>query len=150
PGARLDVTAVPAPRSDAGDAAAVGPSEVGPSAFGPSAVGPSAEASDVLCAVAVHTWTHPIDAHERAAPPAALALDDLLALVTRAPPPPPDDWRPVAQTDPGYWPSHARAWVCLGLLHHLADEPWMVSTRRRTLIEIASGGRDATAEARDG
>jgi tetratricopeptide (TPR) repeat protein len=141
PGARLDVTTVPAPRPDTADTADTADTTV---------IDPSPEASDVLCAVAVHTWAHPIDAYERAAPLADVAHDDLLALLTRVPPPPTDDWRTVARTDPGYWPSHARAWVCLGLLHHLADEPWPTSTRRRTLIEIASGRRDTTPESRDG
>jgi hypothetical protein len=41
----------------------------------------------------------------------------------------------------------AQVWACLGLLHHGTDEPWMRSTRRRTLVELAVAGADQITEA---
>jgi hypothetical protein len=38
-------------------------------------------------------------------------------------------------------------WACLGLLHHGTDEPWMISTRRRMLVELAVAGEDRITEA---
>ena len=41
-----------------------------------------------------------------------------------------------------------QAWVCLGILHHRADEePWSSSRRRRLLVRLAFGIEDWVTEA---
>jgi hypothetical protein len=37
-------------------------------------------------------------------------------------------------------------WVCLGILHHRADEPWPTSTRRAVLSDLALGIEDWVAD----
>jgi hypothetical protein len=63
------------------------------------------------------------------------------------PPPTGDNWATLQRTDPCYWPRFAQAYVCLGVLHHRPEEPWPVSTRRRVLVDIATGIEDWTTDA---
>jgi hypothetical protein len=37
--------------------------------------------------------------------------------------------------------------VCLGILHHAAEEPWATSTRREVLVDLAFGVEDWVADA---
>jgi hypothetical protein len=37
--------------------------------------------------------------------------------------------------------------VCLGILHHAADQPWPSSTRREVLVDLAFGVEDWVADA---
>jgi hypothetical protein len=55
--------------------------------------------------------------------------------------------RALAAHDPALWGRAAQVWACLGLLHHDTEEPWLGSTRRRLLIELADGGGDRITEA---
>ena len=101
----------------------------------------------------LHRVAHPLWPHPPAAYDAALGLvlaepEDLLALIAYPPPPPADEvGQALAIHDPALWARCARVWACLGLLHQRADEPWAESTRRRLLVELATGGTDQIAEA---
>jgi tetratricopeptide (TPR) repeat protein len=108
---------------------------------------PSAAAVARLRDVAGVAWAHPVAAYHRAVGLAGLPLDDLLGLLVHMPPPTGDNWAPLQRTDPCYWPRFAQAYVCLGLLHHRPEEPWPVSTRRRVLVDIATGIEDWTTDA---
>jgi tetratricopeptide (TPR) repeat protein len=111
---------------------------------------PSEATVAVLHKVARGMWTHPVDAYRRAAAFRATPADKLLELMTRPPAPAGEGWRQLARTDPHYWPSHARAWACLGLLHLRPDEPWATSERRRTLMSVATRTTGMPTGARDG
>src|SRR5262249_25901398 len=55
--------------------------------------------------------------------------------------------RELHRTDPSYWPRFAQAWTCLGILHHRPNEAWRTSTRRRILVDLATGVEDWTTDA---
>ncbi|HEY7177469.1 MAG TPA: tetratricopeptide repeat protein [Micromonosporaceae bacterium] len=107
---------------------------------------PSYAAVKALSDVAAQIWAHPLDAYDRAAALADLTEADFTNLLAHVPLPPTVSWRAVAGTDPDYWPSHARAWVCLGMVRHGADETWPSSWRRRVLVDLATAD-DAVAQA---
>jgi tetratricopeptide (TPR) repeat protein len=111
---------------------------------------PSESAVAVLHKVARGMWAHPVDAYRRATAFRATRADELLELMTHPPAPASEGWRQLARTDPHYWPSHARAWACLGLLHLRPDEPWATSERRRTLVNVATRSVGMPTGARDG
>jgi tetratricopeptide (TPR) repeat protein len=101
----------------------------------------------------LHRVAHPLWPHPPAAYDAALGLvlvepEDLLALIAHPPAAPENEvGRALAALDPALWERTAQVWACLGLLHHRTDEPWAESTRRRMLIELATGGLDGITEA---
>ncbi|WP_305785235.1 tetratricopeptide repeat protein [Symbioplanes lichenis] len=101
----------------------------------------------------LHRLAHPLWPHPPAAYDAALGLvlvepAELLALVADPPPAPDDEvGRALAAHDPTLWARCARVWACLGLLHHDTDQPWSESTRRRHLVDLATGGLDPITEA---
>jgi hypothetical protein len=95
---------------------------------------PTPEAVDRLRRVATVAWGHPPAAYDEAVHLVLLSPPDLLALLAH----PPAD---VAA---------AEIWACLGLLHHGAEEPWLESARRRTLLDLLGGGLDRTAPDRVG
>ena len=97
----------------------------------PAVAAPSAEAVRVLREVAAEPWPSPLSGFLQAAPLGRLPLGDLLGLLAHLPGPPDTPrWRQLATTTPTYWYRLLQPWVCLGILHHAEDEPWMVSTRR--------------------
>jgi hypothetical protein len=49
--------------------------------------------------------------------------------------------------NPVYWPRFTQAWACLGVLHHQAEEPWPVSTRRAVLVDLVNGVEDWATDA---
>ncbi|GLY98961.1 tetratricopeptide repeat protein [Actinoplanes sp. NBRC 103695] len=101
----------------------------------PSTEQPSTASVERLLRVARPAWPHPPAAYDAALGLVLVTGEQLLALLAH---PPGDD---------EYARRAARVWACLGLLHHDTDEPWMVSTRRRRLVELAVGGTDAVTEA---
>ncbi|MEV6489461.1 tetratricopeptide repeat protein [Actinoplanes sp. NPDC051633] len=101
----------------------------------PTTAAPTATSVERLLRVARQTWPHPPAAYDAAVSLVLVEPDQLIALVADPPEGPEADRRA------------ARVWACIGLLHHGADEPWMVSTRRRRLIDLAMGGADAITEA---
>ena len=113
---------------------------------------PSASAVERLHRVARPVWPHPPAAYDAAMELLLVEPDDLLALLAHPPallalpanPPAPPAAGPA---DPALWQRCAQVWACLGLLHHGADEPWMRSARRRTLVDLAVAGEDAITEA---
>jgi tetratricopeptide (TPR) repeat protein len=114
----------------------------------PAVQAPSPAAAERLRRAALPGWAHPPAAYDRAVILATLRLDDLLGLLVHAPPPP--DTGPVralAERDPAQWVRCVQVWACLGLLHHRADEPWLTSTRRRVLVDLAWDVEDWVTEA---
>lgn len=101
----------------------------------PDAGKPSAASVERLLRVSRPTWPHPPAAYDAALGLVLVPPEELLALLAH---PPGDDEHDRRA---------ARVWACLGLLHHDTDEPWMTSSRRRRLIELAVGGADAITEA---
>jgi tetratricopeptide (TPR) repeat protein len=101
----------------------------------PGTARPAAASVERLLRVAQSSWAHPPAAYDAAVSLMLIDPDQLVALIADPPESPETDRRT------------ARVWACLGLLHHGADEPWMVSTRRRRLLDLAVGGADAITEA---
>lgn len=106
----------------------------------PVADQPSAAAVERLSRVMADSWAHPPAAYDSALELLLLEPADLLALLAHPPAAP-------EGRDQDGWDRLAGVWACLGLLHHGTDEPWMQSTRRRTLIELAVAGADRITEA---
>ena len=97
----------------------------------PSTTRPATASVKRLSRVAQPAWPHPPAAYDAAVELVLVEPDELLSLVSFPPEP----------------PRSARVWACLGLLHHGTDEPWMGSSRRRTLVELAVAGEDQITEA---
>jgi len=114
----------------------------------PAVPPPSAEAVRLLYEVGAEPWPSSVAGYAQAAPLGHLPLNDLLGLLVH-PPRPPDiqRYRILADSDPAYWYRLLQPWVCLGILHHRADEPWASSVRRQVLIDLAFGVEDWTSDA---
>jgi tetratricopeptide (TPR) repeat protein len=97
----------------------------------PSSARPANPAVKRLTRAARSEWAHPPAAYDAALELMMVEPADLLALLAYPPEP----------------SRSAQVWACLGLLHHGTDEPWMRSTRRRTLVELAVAGEDQITEA---
>jgi tetratricopeptide (TPR) repeat protein len=109
---------------------------------------PSEQASDLLREVANLTWTDPVSALTQAARFADTPLDDLLGLLCHTPRSPRNDrWDHLNKTGPAYWYRLAQPWICLGILHHHADQPWPTSTRRKVLVDLVNGVEDWATDA---
>ena len=107
---------------------------------------PSAQAAAVLREAAGGVWAEPLAAFERAAPLGALEAEELLGLLAHVPPAGEVGTR--LNTIKGlYWNRVAQAWVCIGILHHRADEPWAASARRALLLRLLHGPEDWTVDA---
>jgi tetratricopeptide (TPR) repeat protein len=103
---------------------------------------PTAESAERLRRIARPMWPHPPAAYDDAVELLLVDPDELLGLLTRPPAPP-----TAEPYEAGLWQRTAQVWACLGLLHHGTDEPWMRSSRRRTLVDLAVAGEDAITEA---
>ncbi len=118
------------------------PAGTGPRRRPPTDRTPSAASAERLCRVAHPLWPHPPAAYDAAVELLLVEPEELLALLSHPPAP------PVAEPyDPALWRRTTQVWACLGLLHHGPDEPWMRSTRRRTLVDLAVAGADTITEA---
>lgn len=107
---------------------------------------PSAQAAAVLLEVAGGVWGEPLAALERSAPLGALEANDLLGLLAHVPPA--GEVGARLNTIKGlYWNRVAQAWVCIGILHHRADEQWADSARRTLLLRLLHGPEDWTVDA---
>jgi hypothetical protein len=114
----------------------------------PAVPPPSAEAVRVLYEVADQPWQSPLSGYGRAEPLGRRPLADLLGLLAHLPGPPDTPrWRQLVTTTPTYWYRFLQPWVCLGILHHAKDEPWLSSTRREVLADLAFGIEDWVADA---
>ncbi|MFF5288613.1 hypothetical protein [Paractinoplanes globisporus] len=114
----------------------------------PSVPAPAPEAVRVLHEVAAEPWPSLLSGYLQAAPLGKLPLDDLLGMLSHLPEAPDTPrWRHLATTTPTYWYRLMQPWVCLGILHHAADEPWLVSTRREVLMDLAFGVEDWVSDA---
>ena len=115
-----------------------------PIAAGP----PSATAVERLHRVAHPLWPHPPAAYDAAVGLVLVEPDELLAVLAHPPAAPDTEvGHALAAHDPALWGRAAQVWACLGLLHHDTEEPWLGSTRRRLLVELADGGTDRITEA---
>jgi tetratricopeptide (TPR) repeat protein len=109
---------------------------------------PSDTAIERLHRVAHPLWPHPPAAYDAAVGLVLVEPDELLALLAHPPAAPDTEvGRALAAHDPALWGRAAQVWACLGLLHHDTEEPWLGSTRRRLLVELAEGGTDRVTEA---
>lgn len=108
---------------------------------------PSKEAVALLYEVAAGVWGDPLAAYERAAPLGALSEDDLLGLLAHVPPAG-DFGRRLESIAGLYWNRIAQAWVCVGILHHRAQEQqqWPDSARRTLLLRLLHGPDDWTVD----
>ncbi|WP_052745097.1 hypothetical protein [Micromonospora sp. HK10] len=114
----------------------------------PAVPAPSAAAVRLLHEVAGEPWPSPLSGYVQAAPLGELPLADLLGLLAHLPGPPDTPrWQHLATSTPTYWYRLMQPWVCLGILHHAADEPWPASTRREVLVDLAFGVEDWVADA---
>jgi len=113
----------------------------------PAVPAPSAEAIQMLREVGGEPWASPLSGYVQAAPLGSLSVDNLLGLLVHLPGPPDTQrWRVLARSTPTYWYRLMQPWVCLGILHHRADEPWPTSTRRAVLSDLALGIEDWVAD----
>jgi hypothetical protein len=113
----------------------------------PAVPPPSSAAIDVVHKVANEAWHSPLSGYLQAAPLGELPMDDLLGLLAHLPGPPDNArWQHQATTTPTYWYRLMQPWVCLGILHHVKDEPWPTSTRRGVLVDLAFGVEDWVAD----
>ena len=113
----------------------------------PAVPPPSAAAVEALYEVAGEPWQSPLSGYLQAAPLGELPLDELLGLLAHLPVAPDTPrWRLLAESTPTYWYRLMQPWVCLGILHHRADEPWPTSTRRAVLSDLAMGIEDWVAD----
>jgi tetratricopeptide (TPR) repeat protein len=109
---------------------------------------PSAASVERLRRIAHPLWPHPPAAYDAALGLVLVDPDELMALVAYPPKAPDTEvGRALAEHDPALWGRCAQVWACLGLLHHDTDEPWVVSDRRRRLVELAVQGTDRITEA---
>jgi hypothetical protein len=114
----------------------------------PAVPAPSAAAVEVLHRVAEQPWPSVLSGYLQAEPLGELPLADLLGLVCHLPEPPRTPrWQHLATVTPTYWYRLMQPWVCLGILHHAASEPWPNSTRRQVLVDLAFGVEDWVADA---
>ncbi len=114
----------------------------------PAVGAPPPSAVAVLHEVAGEPWPSPLSAYLLAAPLGKLPVDELLGLLAHLPRPPDTPrWQHLAKTTPTYWYRLLQPWVCLGLLHHAADEPWSGSTRQAVLVDLAFGVEDWVSDA---
>jgi hypothetical protein len=108
---------------------------------------PTGAAVQRLHRVAQPLWPHPPAAYDAALGLVLVEPEDLLALIAQPPQAPDNEvGRALAAHDPALWARCAQVWACLGLLHHRTDEPWAESTRRRHLVDLATGGTDRITE----
>ncbi|WP_194899238.1 tetratricopeptide repeat protein, partial [Catenulispora pinisilvae] len=99
-----------------------------------------------LATLAMAGWPSPIALHATSAHLAGLPIGDLLGALVHPPEPPtttPDSDAPPAQTR---WVRAVQTIACVGILHHRANQVWMLSTRRRILIDLAFGVEDWITE----
>jgi hypothetical protein len=114
----------------------------------PAVPAPSPRAVEILHAAGDEAWPSMLSGYLQAQPLGELPLDDLLGLLAHLPGPPDTPrWRHLATTTPTYWYRLMQPWVCLGILHHAADEPWPTSTRRQVLVDLAFGVEDWVSDA---
>jgi len=114
----------------------------------PAVPAPTPAAVRMLHEVANEPWPSLLSGYRQAEPLGKVPLDDLLGLLSHLPDAPHTDrWKHLATTTPTYWYRLLQPWVCLGILHHAADEPWLVSTRREVLIDLAFGVEDWVSDA---
>ncbi|GAA1873099.1 hypothetical protein [Asanoa iriomotensis] len=113
----------------------------------PAVPAPSPAAIQVLHEAGGEPWASPLSGHAQAAPLGKLSLEDLLGMLAHLPGPPPTRrWQILATSTPTYWYRLMQPWICLGILHHRADEPWPTSTRREVLSDLALGVEDWVAD----
>lgn len=150
PGARAEVMSCPTPdlRVPLTDGAHRVWRYDGGTAPIPAMPKPSDVATALLRDVANMPWSDPISGYHQAARFAGTPIQDLLGLLCHIPPPPANPrWEQLAKSTPTYWPRLAQPWICLGILHHRADEPWSRSTRRQVLLDLVNGIEDWTVDA---
>lgn len=114
----------------------------------PAVAPPSAEAAELLREVARLSWPHPIAAYDHAIRLSSLSLADLLGVMAH-PPLPRDDEQGtyLAGHLPDLWVRAVQTFACLGITHHLTDQPWAESERRRVLYDLLAGPEDWVSEA---
>lgn len=112
-----------------------------------TAAPPSSAALDVVYDIAKGIWADPLVAYDQAAGFGALDAAELLGLLAHMPPPREPSWVAIGRKHPLYWQRFAQVWVCVGILHHRADEPWPQSARRTLLLRLLFGPEDWTVEA---
>jgi hypothetical protein len=113
----------------------------------PAVPTPAPAAIQALHETGAEPWASPLSGYVQAAPLGLLSLEDLLGLLVHLPGPPDTQrWRILATSTPAYWYRLMQPWVCLGILHHHAGEPWPTSTRRAVLCDLALGVEDWVAD----
>jgi hypothetical protein len=112
----------------------------------PATPPPDAAAVSLLAPLVVGIWGEPLAAYEHAAPLGALSEEDLLALLAHVPLP--DERARRLDTVSGLYSNRvAQAWLCVGILHHRPQEPWIDSARRSLLLRLLHGPDDWTVDA---
>ncbi len=103
---------------------------------------PSEAAIGLLREIGDLSWPNPVEAYERSAALGSLTVADLLGLLSHMPPHPDNTRWNKTIPNPAYWPRLAAGWACLGILHQRPEEPWLSSTRRQVLVDLAFGVED--------
>ncbi|WP_163511468.1 tetratricopeptide repeat protein [Fodinicola acaciae] len=106
----------------------------------PAVAPPAPESAAAVRDLATSQWRHLPQLFDDAVRLAGLPLPDLLGVMVH--PPAPED-----KTDWPRWLRAIQVAACLGIAHHLPDEPWRSSTRRKVLFELAFGPEDWVSEA---
>jgi tetratricopeptide (TPR) repeat protein len=150
PNTELEVTVVPEP-----DARRPARTDLGPALWTyegtdarPAVPAASPLAAEALYKVATGYFPDPLTAYDAALGLAGLDEAELLGLLARVPPAPASGiWLKARRVAPCLWPRVAQAWVCVGILHHRADEPWEGTARRAMLLRLLFGPEDWTVDA---
>jgi tetratricopeptide (TPR) repeat protein len=107
----------------------------------PAVAPPSEQGAEAVARLAQGVWVHLPAAYDQAVMLSDTRLEDLLGVLVHPP--------ALRSDDPAVWPMWIRqvqTWACLGIAHHRTDEPWLSSTRRRVLADLAYGPEDWITE----
>ena len=108
---------------------------------------PSTAAFELVHDIAKGIWADPLVAYDQAARFGMLDTAELLGLLAHMPAPREPSWVAMGREHPLYWQRLAQVWVCVGILHHRAEEPWPDSARRTLLLRLLFGPEDWTVDA---
>jgi tetratricopeptide (TPR) repeat protein len=114
----------------------------------PAVGAPSDRALALARELAAPRWASPASLSLHARPLGELPVSDLLGLLVHPPTPSEARWPDgLAAKAPDVWLRAVQTLACVGITHHLPDEPWAESTRRAVLLDLLDGPEDWVCEA---
>jgi tetratricopeptide (TPR) repeat protein len=114
----------------------------------PAFAPPSPQTTALVRDLATPNWTGPTGLYDQAVALAGVPLPELLGVLVHPPAPQDAPWPDeFATRAPDCWVRSVQTIACAGLAHHRTDEPWEVSRRRQTLLDLLDGAEDWICEA---